>query len=179
VNASGADRRLVTFGLGDAWYAADIARVERVLRYEHVHPVPNMPPWMRGVIEHLGRVIPVIDLRTRFALNRRAGPHGAEAPAGGARLLVLSLGDELVAAAVDRVIDVRAVSSDDVAPPPRLVRGAAGEFLLGMMRRDGQVVLLLDVARLLSPDDHRALDDCLPADIEPSAASAATASYDA
>lgn len=166
--AGAATRRLVTFGVGDAWYAADIAFVERVLRREGVHPVPNMPFWMDGVLEHQGRFVPVIDLRQRFAM---AGGVGEAAPSmaedcagrGGSgsapgRLLVLSLGSEVVAAAVDRVVDVRAVMTSDIAPPPALVRGVTGEFLTGMVRRDAQVVYVLDIPKLLSPDEHRVLD---------------------
>lgn len=150
--------RFVTFGIGDAWYAAEIGFVERVLRHEGVHPVPNMPAWMEGVLEYQGRIIPVIDLRRRFALD--AGEHPA-VPGGGGRLLLLSLGDDVVAAAVDRVVDVRAVADGDIAPPPRLLRGVAGEFLKGMVRRDDLMVLVLDVPRLLSPDEHLALDGTL------------------
>ena len=168
--AGSATLRLVTFGVGDAWYAADIAFVERVLRREGVHPVPNMPSWMDGVLEHQGRFVPVIDLRQRFALQGsvgepspatvEAGTSGERAMGGGSsgRLLLLSLGSEVVAAAVDRVVDVRPVLASEIAPPPRLVRGVTGEFLAGMVRRDAQVVYLLDVPKLLSPDEHRALD---------------------
>ncbi|MBK9407872.1 MAG: chemotaxis protein CheW [Gemmatimonadetes bacterium] len=151
--------RLVTFGIGDAWYAAEIAYVERVLRHEGVHPVPNMPPWMEGVLEHQGRIVPVIDLRRRFGLVEGDG----RAPtSGGGRLLLLSLGADVVAAAVDRVVDVRAVAEGEIASPPRLVRGVAGEFLKGMVRRDDVMVLVLDIPRLLSPDEHLALDGCVP-----------------
>ena len=162
--------RLVTFGVGDAWYAAEISCVERVLRREGVHPVPNMPPWMEGVLEHQGRFVPVIDLRQRFASPgtvaeaSSTGAPGDGAPArnpgagGSGRLLLLSLGSEVVAAAVDRVVDVRAVMTTEIAPPPRLLRGVTGEFVTGMVRRDAQVVYILDVPKLLSPDEHRALD---------------------
>ncbi|MCC6928546.1 MAG: chemotaxis protein CheW [Gemmatimonadaceae bacterium] len=172
--AAGATIRLVTFGVSDAWYAADIAFVERVLRREGVHPVPNMPTWMDGVLEHHGRFVPVIDLCQRFALPGAAPStpvtaHAATAHAGDAhrhpaaggtqgRLLLLSSGQEVVAAAVDRVVDVRAVQLTDIAPPPALVRGVTGEFITGMVRRDQQVVYILDIAKLLSPDEHRALD---------------------
>ncbi len=155
----GMTRRLVTFGIGSAWYAVDVAHVERVLRYESVFPIPNMPPWMEGIIEYHGRVVPVIDLRRRFGLP-------GDAAAAGGRLLVLALGDEVVAAAVDRVVDVRPVADEEIAPPPRLVRGMAGEFLHGVMRRADGMVFVLDVARLLTPDDHQVIDGCLePPDV--------------
>lgn len=146
-----ATRRLVTFGIGEAWYAVDVAHVERVLRHEGVFPVPNMPPWMAGILEHQGRVIPVLDLR------RRLGVTGQGDPASG-RLLLLAAHDEVVAAAVDRVVDVRPVADAEIAPPPALVRDAAGEFLCGMVRRNDAMVFVLDAERLLASDNSQVCD---------------------
>lgn len=146
--------RLVTFGIGDSLYAAEIVHVERVLRHESVHPIPGMPAWVDGVIDYQGRVVPVMDLRRRFGLD-----DGVRRGAG--RLLVFALGGDVVAAAVDRVVDVRSVSADDIAPPPRLVRGSASEFLRGMVRQGDEMILLLDLLRLLSDDERASLPECL------------------
>ena len=142
--------RLITFRVGGALYAADIANVERVLRHETSRPVPDMPSWMEGVLEYQGRILPVIDLRVRFG----AGHHEAT---GGRRLLVVSLGTEWVAAAVDQVLDVRAVAAADIAPPPAIVRGFSGEFLRGVVRRGNDLVLVLDFHRILDSSDRVSL----------------------
>jgi len=147
-------QRLVTFGIGSAWYAADVAYVERVVRHEGVCPIPGMPAWMEGILAHHGGVVPVIDLRKRFGLD--GGP-----VEGGGRLLLLSLGADVVAAAVDRVVDVRAVAESDVAPPPRQIPRLAGELQRGVVRRGESMVLVLDVPRLIGPDDRLLLDGCL------------------
>lgn len=146
-------RHLVTFGVGPAWYAADIGAVERVLRLEGVHPVPGMPAWMEGVIDYAGRVVPVVDLRRRLAAGGAAG----EAAGTGGRLLVLVGDGEWLAARVDRVVDVRAVAEGDVAAAPAMVQGRAGEFVRGVFRRDGTMVFVLDVARLFSLEERDAL----------------------
>jgi purine-binding chemotaxis protein CheW len=154
MTSRGEVQRLVTFGIGSGWYAADVAHVERVVRREGICPIPGMPPWMEGILAHAGGVVPVIDLRARFGLD-------GVAEAGGGRLLLLSLGREVVAAAVDRVVDVRAVPVGEVAPPPRLMRGISGEFLRGVVRRGDTMVLVLDVPRLIGPDDRLLLDGVL------------------
>jgi purine-binding chemotaxis protein CheW len=161
--------RLVTFGVGDSLYAAEIAHVERVLRHESVHPLPGMPAWVDGVIDYQGRVVPVMDLRRRFGLD-----DGLRRGAG--RLLVFTLGGDVVAAAVDRVIDVRSVTAGDIAPPPRLVRGTASEFLRGMVRQGDKMILVLDLLRLLSDDEQASLPECL---VAPDVAEAAGRSPDA
>lgn len=145
-----ATRRMVTFGVGNAWYAADISAVERVLRHEGVHAVPGMPEWMEGVIDYGGRAVPVVALRRRLGLPAERGE-------GSGRLLLLSCNGDLLAATVDRVVDVRAVAEADLVPPPALVHGVTGEFLLGMMRRDDAMVFVLDVPRLFTLDERAAV----------------------
>ena len=92
--------RLVTFRVGADLFAVDIFSVERVLRYEPARVVPGLPPWMEGVLEHSGRVVPVIDLRRRFAV-------AAPDPGPQARLLILSLESDWVGAIVDQVLESR------------------------------------------------------------------------
>ena len=78
-----ADRtQLVTFRVGEDLFAADIFSVERVLRFTVPRPIPNVPAWLEGVMDYGGRVVPVIDLRTRFEL-------GAASARDSARILVV------------------------------------------------------------------------------------------
>lgn len=144
-------QRIVTFRLGGELFAVDIAVVERVLRYESPRVIPNVPAWVEGVIEYQGRVVPVIDLRRRFEMEAAtAGPH--------ARLLVLATGEELVAVVVDAVLDVRALKDEEIADPPAFFRGLAGEYLRGLARGNGELVVLLDAARLLSSRERLTLE---------------------
>ncbi len=106
---------------------------------------------MAGILEHQGRVIPVLDLRRRLGL-------AGEGDAATGRLLLLASGGDVVAAAVDRVVDVRPVTDGEIAPPPPLVRGAAGEFLVGVLRRDDAMVFVLDAVRLLTSGEPLTVD---------------------
>jgi purine-binding chemotaxis protein CheW len=138
-----AQAQLVTFRLGADLFAADIYSVERVLRREAPTPIPNVPPWIEGVIDYAGRVVPVVDLRRRFEMA------AAATPADG-RTLVFNVGGEWVAASVDAVLDVTPLEDGTLLPPPALVRGIAEEYLRGIVRRGERLVVVLDVARLLS-----------------------------
>lgn len=142
--------RLVTFRLGDDLFAAPIEAVERVLRYQIPRAVPNLPAWIGGVIEYSNRIVPVIDLRKRFELP--AAPHSPLM-----RLLVLNAGGEWAAVLVDAVLDVRTVQAADLVPPPPLFRGLAAEYLRGVMRRDDQLVIVLDSDRLLTASERLVL----------------------
>ena len=143
--------QIVTFRLGDDLFAADINEVERVLRYTEPTPVPNVPAWVQGVIEYRSQVVPVIDLRARFELPLR--------PVDGAtRLIVLTAGGEWIAAMVDAVLEVVPLAESQLAPPPPLFGGLSAEFLRGILRRHDRLIIVLDVARLISTKERLAFD---------------------
>lgn len=143
--------KLVTFRLADDLFAAGIFSVERVLRYEAPRPVPDLPPWIEGVIEYQSRVVPVVDLRKRFEL-----PESPVRPE--TRILVLNAGAEWVGALVDAVVEVATVDAARIAPPPAFFRGLASEYLDGIVKRDDKLVIVLDVERLLSATDRLVLE---------------------
>ena len=147
---TGTSQQLVTFRLGDDQFAADIHAVERVLRYQQPTQVPNVADWVDGVIEYQGRVVPVVNQRRRFALEDAA-------PLGATRIIVLSTPDGWVGAVVDAVLEVASVPSAQIAPPPPLFRGLSTDYVLGIIRRNGRLSILLDTARLLTATDPLAL----------------------
>lgn len=148
--AAAARRQVVTFALGDDLFAADVTEVERVLAYRPPAALPNLPDWVAGMAEYAGRSLPVLDLRARFSMEP-APPEVAR------RVLVLDAGGVRVGLVVDRVVDVVAVPPEswDAAPP--LFRGLSGEYLHGVLRRDGRLVMVLHAARLLSSTERLAL----------------------
>jgi purine-binding chemotaxis protein CheW len=135
--------RLVTFRLGEHLFAAEIHTVQRVLRYEPPRALPDMPDWMEGVVDYQGSVVPVIDMRRRFGLP-------ASQPGPQSRFMVCIAPAGLAAMLVDAVLDVKPVAPAEVMDPPELFRGLAGEYLKGLTRRQHQLVVLLDVERLLA-----------------------------
>ena len=144
-------QQLVTFRLGDDFFAADIYSVERVLRYQPPTPIPNVPAWVDGVIEYRGRIIPVIDLRLRFGLERIE-------PRPESRILVFSVGNDWIGAIVDAVLEVASPTSDQLAPPPPLFRGLSAEFLRGVVRRNDRLIVFLEVTKLLTTDERLVLE---------------------
>jgi purine-binding chemotaxis protein CheW len=142
--------KLVTFRLGDDHFAADIFSVERVLRYTTPTSVPDMPAYIEGVMDYQGRVVPIVNLRLRFEMP--AGEVKSET-----RTLVLNVAGEWIGIVVDGVTEVAAFDKKDVAPPPTLFRGLAGEYLKGILRRGERLVIFLDVDKLLSSNERIAL----------------------
>jgi purine-binding chemotaxis protein CheW len=148
--------KLVTFQLGGDLFAADVVSVERVLRYAPPASVPDVPPWIDGVLEHRGTVIPVVDMRRRIELAE----HDIT-PA--TRILILSTTDGWAGAIVDAVHEVVAIPATRVSPPPALFRGLDAQFVRGIAKVGEQLVVVLDVDRVLSSTDRIAFEQAVAA----------------
>jgi purine-binding chemotaxis protein CheW len=160
--ASGDAVQIVTFRIGAELFAADVRAVERVLRYHAPTPLPDVPEWMAGVLEYQRRVVPAIDLRLRFEVH-------SGAPTPDTRIIVFNTANGWTAGIVDAVLDVSAVDGGRLEAPPPLLHGLAAEYLHGITRRDGQLVVLLNADRVLSSTDQ-ALIRARLADLTPKGA---------
>ena len=143
--------KIVWFRLGTDHFAADIFSVERVLRYQAPSAVPNLPDWIEGVIEYQGQVVPVVNLRRRFQLP--AVPSTSES-----RILVIKSDTDWIGVVVDAVREVVSFDESLISPPPALFRGLAGEYLRGIVRLGDQLLIYLEVDRLLSSDERLTLE---------------------
>ncbi len=143
--------KLVTFQLGKDMFAADVFSVERVLRYTPPNSVPDVPEWIDGVIEHRGQVIPVVDMRRRIEL---ADPEITPET----RTLVFTTNDGWVGAIVDSVHEVAVVPATSVSAPPKMFRGLAAEFVRGIVKVREQLVVVLEVDRVLASDARIAFE---------------------
>jgi purine-binding chemotaxis protein CheW len=155
--APAARRQLVTFATAGEFFAVDIFSVERVLRHTPPRVLPNSAPWLRGVIEHGGAAIPVIDLRERLGLGTAETPEGA-------RILVVAVGDARVGVTVDEVLAVRAIDPALIEPPPRIYRGLSREYLEGVARLDGDLFVVLATAHLLNSTERIEMTHALEAE---------------
>lgn len=143
--------KLVTFQLGADLFATDVFSVERVLRYAAPNSVPDVPDWIEGVLEHRGQVIPVVDLRRRISVS-------ASDATADTRIVVLSTTDGWIGAIVDAVHEVASVPSSAVSAPPALFRGLSAEFVSGIAKVREQLVVVLDVDRVLTSADRIAFE---------------------
>ena len=101
-------------------------------------------------MDYQGRVVPLVNLRSRFELP--AVPTGSET-----RTLILNVSGEWIGVVVDSVTEVAPFDPAKVAPPPKLFRGLAGEYLKGIVRHGDKLVIYLDVEQLLSTTERIAL----------------------
>lgn len=153
VEAGGMERQevqLACFRVGAELYALDILSIREIIRPQKLTPVPKAPRFVEGVINLRGAVIPVSDLRKRF------DQPGTEESRKN-RIIICSVAGRIVGLLVDEVLEVRRCGRQDVAPAPQFLKGPEAEFFLGVARRGEELVMVLDLDRLLSTDEQVAL----------------------
>ncbi len=143
-------QRFLIFQLGEATFAVDIRSVHRVLRPEQLSPVPNMPSFVEGVTAIQGEILPVIHLGKRFRLG---GPTNQEDE----RILLIDLPDQRVGLLVDSASEIVDIPFTAFQPPPPIVSGISGEYILGITDWDERLIILLDFNRLFSAAEVAAL----------------------
>lgn len=141
---------LACFRLGEDLYAVDIMRIREIIRPLKLAHLPKAPAFVEGVINLRGTVIPVIDLRKRFDLP---SPEGVE----GNKLLIMSVAKRGVGLVVDDVTEIVTVPIREIKPPPTVVRGVGAEYLIGVCLVKDAMVMLLNIDRILNPDEAEAL----------------------
>ncbi len=137
-----APRRYVTFRIARETYALDVLRVREVLRSAEVVPVPGAPDSVLGVINLRGSIVPVVDARHRLGLE----PAPPDTPS---RVLIMESGWQAVGLRVDSVADVTNVTPDECEAPPPMGHGEQSRCLRGVVRRDDEFMILVDVDDLL------------------------------
>ena len=144
--------QVVVFRVGGHEFAFNIYQVQRILRYERPAALPKAPPFLEGVLQIEGGVVPVIDLRKRFEL-----PHAPLGP--DTRIMVVEAGGSAVGAVVDAVTEVLRVPSGAVTPPPPVVRGLAAAYIQGIVAQPSRTIVLLQAGKLLTSAERIALQE--------------------
>lgn len=147
---SAAEIQAACFRLAGGVYALDIRRIKEVIRPQKVTPVPKSPAFIEGVINLRGMVIPVIDLRRRFNLPRPGDDRRA-------RVIICVVERKTIGLLVDEATEVCSFSRQDVRPASPFLGGAEAEFILGVCRQGENLIMLLDLDRLLSAGETSAL----------------------
>jgi purine-binding chemotaxis protein CheW len=146
---SALSNQVLTFTLGDETYGVDILRVQEIRGWSPVTRIPQAPSHVLGVLNLRGSIVPIVDLRMRFSLER------AEYTALTV-IIVLSvessLGRRDFGLVVDGVSDVMDIPASDLKPAPELGEHVSTEFIEGLVAVQGRMVMLLDIDKLIGAD---------------------------
>lgn len=142
-------QQVLTFTLGNELYGLDILRVQEIKGWEVTTPIPNVPGYVKGVINLRGVVVPIVDLRERFHLGEPT--YDSTTVVIIVKTLLNQKSEKVLGMVVDSVSDVHTVDLNSLQNAPRV--GASGtvdqEFIRGLATLDGNMMILLDVDHLV------------------------------
>lgn len=140
--------RYLTFALGHESYGIEVLAVQEIIRLPAITAVPQLPAYLRGVINLRGKIIPVTDLRARFGLEHNGDTTRTcivvvQIQRPGRPAMPMGL-------VVDTVEEVIHIAADDMTPPPEFGTAVDVSFLHALARVKGSVKALLDIQRVLT-----------------------------
>ena len=141
VNAAknqGESRQHVSFFLDEEEYGIEILKVQEIIRFAELTRIPQSPPFIEGVLNLRGKVVPVMDLRTRFSMPRAERDRST-------RIIVIDVANKVMGMIVDAVSGVLQIEDDQIAPPPPMGSKIDTDYIQGMARIDDRLMILLDV----------------------------------
>ena len=170
--SSTAAGKYMTFKLANEEYGIEILKVREIIRLMEITRVPRTEEYMRGVINLRGKVIPVVDLRLKFGMER------TEATDQTVIIVVqyaVGAQEVTIGILVDEVLEVLSIGEEDIEPTPNFASTVIdSQFILGVGKADKRVIFLLDIGKVLSSQESARLaqmasDQRAPESVPPSA----------
>ncbi len=136
----------VTFKLESETYGVNVMQVQEILRYTEIAPVPGAPSYVLGIINLRGNVVTVIDTRARFGLM------SAEAT-DNSRVLIIEAEEQVIGILADSVAEVVYLRSSEIDSAPNIGTEESAKFIQGVSNRDGELLILVDLNKLLNDEE--------------------------
>ncbi|ADO09914.1 MULTISPECIES: chemotaxis protein CheW [Pantoea] len=145
-------QEFLVFTLGDEEYGIDILKVQEIRGYDQVTRIANTPEFIRGVTNLRGVIVPIIDLRVKFAQPDVEYNDNTV-------VIVLNLENRVVGIVVDGVSDVLSLTQDQIRPSPEFAVTMSTEYLTGLGALGDRMLILVDIEKLLSSDEMALVDN--------------------
>ncbi|MDN4502787.1 chemotaxis protein CheW [Alteromonadaceae bacterium BrNp21-10] len=151
IHAHADSREFLSFVLGSEHYALDIMSVKEIRGYEEVTRIANAPPFIKGVINLRGDIVPIVDLRIKFAVGEATYTEFTI-------VIMLNVSDRIVGIVVDGVSDVIRLTDDDIRPAPEFGVAFDHQYLIGLAPIEEHMVILVNIERLITSDELGVFD---------------------
>lgn len=148
--------QIASFRIGAEEYGVDISQIQEIIRMVEVTRVPRTPEYVDGVINLRGQLIPIVDLRTRFGMERAA-------PTKHTRIIVTDIGSKRVGIVVDSASEVLSIPIEAIEQAPEIIAGAATDYIQGVGKIGDRLVILLDLTMVISGGQVAELERSLSA----------------
>ncbi|RJX35971.1 MAG: purine-binding chemotaxis protein CheW [Desulfurivibrio sp.] len=140
----------LTFKIDEEYFTVNVHSVREILEYSKITKMPDAPPFMRGIINVRGSVIPVIDLRLKFGMEETI-------PKSSTRIIVMEIAREgktlVIGSLADSVKEVIEIAPEQIEPPPEMGTRWKKDYILGVGKYQDEFIMLLDIKKLFSIDE--------------------------
>jgi purine-binding chemotaxis protein CheW len=137
--------QFVTFTLNNEEYAVDILSVQEINRITEITQVPNSEDYVEGVVNLRGKVIPIINLRTKFGFEEKPKDDSS-------RIIIMEINNITNGLIVDAVSEVLRIPSSIIEPTPPMSSEQNGQFIRGIAKLDNRLIILLDINKLIGAE---------------------------
>ncbi len=138
--------KFLTFQLGNEGYGIEIRHVTEIIGLQPVTQIPELPEYIKGVINLRGKIIPVMDARVRF--KKQAKDYDNRTC-----VIVIDIQELSIGLIVDRVSEVLVIPEEDIVPPPEVGSASFNRYIHGIGKVENEVKLILDCNKLLREDE--------------------------
>jgi purine-binding chemotaxis protein CheW len=142
-------RRYVSFSLGEGRYCMPVEQVLQIMRLESLMEIPKPPPYVEGVINLRGDIIPVVNLRARLGVSTPEKDDLPETDPRKRRVVIARLENRSYGLDVDEVRDIVDIDDAGITRDATTLFGTSAEFVAGIARTEAGLVVVLDLARVL------------------------------
>ena len=142
--------QVVCFKIGVEEYGIDILQVQEILKLPKITKLPKSIAYILGVIDLRGKVIPIVDLSRKFAIKSGGLKENS-------RAIVVDVAGKQVGLAIDSVSHVVKLNQGDIEPPPPVVKGISGKYIIGIAKLKDGFVVILDINQIFSQEEISAL----------------------
>ncbi len=138
--------KYLTFVLGTEEYGIEILKVREIIGLMDITSVPQTPDYMKGVFNLRGKVIPVVDLRLKFAMSERGYTQET-------CTIVVEVDNALIGIVVDSVSEVVDISGKEIEVTPDFEKKIDTDFIMGLGKTKDKLIILLDIEQVLSVEE--------------------------
>jgi purine-binding chemotaxis protein CheW len=136
----------LAFTLGGEEYAIDILKVQEIRGYDTVTSLPNTPPFMKGVINLRGMIVPIFDLRIKLNLPNVSYDQFTV-------VIILNIAQRMAGVVVDSVSDVIDLPGNEIKPAPQLGAAIKTDYILGLATVEQRMLIIIDIEKLATSDE--------------------------
>ena len=138
--------QIVCFKIGNEEYGVEILQVQEIQKLPKITALPKSPDYILGVIDLRGKVVPIVDLSKKFKIQSKKNDETT-------RAIFVEIKGKKVGLSIDAVSHVLKVDSNEIEPPPPVVKGISGKYIIGIAKLEKGFVVILDINKIFSHEE--------------------------